>query len=96
MLRTGIHLNEAIAMLQARFANYSNAPKTAERKFKGHVTYLIQRGVNIQRTGTYYVYVPVRQEIVQPVQPVQNAYASALAWLCARHAQFVNVPPTRI
>jgi hypothetical protein len=95
MLLGGIHLGAAIEMLQTRFANYANAPKTAERKFKGHVTYLIQRGVNIQRTGTYYVYVRPQETPAQetPAQaaPIANAYASALAWLRTRHEQFSHV-----
>lgn len=95
MLRSGVHLHEAVARLQAAFANYANAPKTAERKFKGHVTHLLQHNVNIQRTGTYYVYVPASAPAEMPASvPVPaSAYSNAVAWLQTRYAQFSHVAP---
>jgi hypothetical protein len=90
MLREGIHLHEAVARLQAAFANYANKPKQAERKFKGHVCHLLQNNVNIQRTGTYYVYVAAIHETAA-MTTVDNQYSQAIAWLETRYAQFCNV-----
>lgn len=91
MLREGIHLHEAIARLQAAFANYANAPKQAERKFKGHVCHLLQNNVNIQRTGTYYVYIHPAPHVPQSTQNGCSLYNEAIEWLQRRYAQFCNV-----
>lgn len=92
MLARGIHLHEAVAELQTTFANYANAPKTALRKFKGHVLHLVQQNVNVVRIGTYYkVETGTATETV--VETIENPYAQAIQWLQARYAQFVHVAP---